>query len=181
MRKMDPIVDSSAAPRSAGLDGGRMDAMDAVDGAWPGAGDISGRDSRLDSMPYAKRGGVARVLGALGVFGVCLVPAIWFGVRALHDPLRTLAAFPVDGYLEGYKALEGIRFRADLRVEADLGYQAGKGRLMLFGADGDARPFAALVDEAVAKEAVFAKGQVYTGEVEVSEGGLVLVHKMRKR
>ena len=60
---------------------------------------------------------------SLGVV-LCLVLAIggFFLTRYLNDPLRTLEPFPVGKYMESYKALAGSKFRGNLRVENDLGW-----------------------------------------------------------
>jgi len=69
----------------------------------------------------------------------------WLTVRYLNDPLRTLEAFPVAKYLDDYKGLAGSRFKGNLRVEADLGWKDGIGRLMLFTAPDDNRPVAVMI------------------------------------
>jgi hypothetical protein len=53
-------------------------------------------------------------------------------VNYLRDPFRTLEPFPVTKYMESHRALAGLTFKADLRVEADLGWKPEAGRLMLF-------------------------------------------------
>lgn len=103
-----------------------------------------------------------------------------FLARYLNDPYRTLEPFPIAKYLESYRALAGSKFKGELRVESDLGWKEGVGRLMLFSTEGDARPIAVLVPAAVAKDIYFTKGQVYLTELEVKEGGLIHANSCRK-
>ena len=103
-----------------------------------------------------------------------------FVMRYLDDPYRTLEAFSVPKYLDDYQALSGSKFKADFRVEADLGWKDGAGRLMLFSTTDDSRPVAVLIPAAVANGVYFTKGQTYTAEVEVKEGGLIYANSFQK-
>lgn len=97
----------------------------------------------------------------------------------LNDPLRTLEVFPVTKYLEGYQALAGSKFRAELRVENDLGWKEGVGRLMAFSIRDSSHPVAVMIPSALA-QTYFTKGQNYVGELEVKEGGLIYANSLRK-
>src|ERR1700723_4157540 len=68
---------------------------------------------------------------------VFAVAATVFAMRYLNDPYRTLEAFPVSKYLDDYHALAGSKYKANFRVEADLGWKDGAGRLMLFSTADD--------------------------------------------
>jgi hypothetical protein len=103
-----------------------------------------------------------------------------FVTRYLNDPYRTLETFPVSKYLDSYQALAGSKFKAVFRVEADLGWKDGAGRLMLFSTTDDARPIAVLIPASVAKDIYFTKGQTYIAEVEVKEGGLIYANSCQK-
>ncbi len=103
-----------------------------------------------------------------------------FAMRYINDPYRTLEAFPVSKYFDGYQALAGSKYKADFRVEADLGWKDGAGRLMLFSTADDSRPVAVLIPAAVANGIYFTKGQTYTAEVEVKEGGLIYANSFKK-
>lgn len=104
----------------------------------------------------------------------------WLGYAHFTDPFRTLEHFPVGAYFSGYQALTGSRFRADLTVQNDLGWDPRAGRLMVFGVEGDARSLVVLVaaDQAGTH---FAKGQRYRAEVEVARDGLVIAKRCEKR
>jgi hypothetical protein len=103
-----------------------------------------------------------------------------FAMRYINDPYRTLEIFPVSKYLDNYQALAGSKYKANFRVEADLGWKEGAGRLMLFSTSDDPRPIAVLVPAAVAGGIYFTKGQTYTAEVEVKEGGLIYADSFQK-
>ncbi len=100
--------------------------------------------------------------------------------KFVDDPYRTLEPFPVAKYLANYHGLAGSKFRATVHVEADLGWKEAAGRLMLFSADGDARPFVVLVPTEVAKPIYFTKDQTYKIELEVKEGGLIYANSCQK-
>ncbi len=100
--------------------------------------------------------------------------------RYLTNPYRTLEPFPVEKYLDSPHALEGSKFKADLRVEADLGWKDGVGRLMLFSTADDPRPLAVMVPAIVGKDIYFTKGQTYTAEFEIKEGGLIYAISCQK-
>lgn len=103
----------------------------------------------------------------------------FFLIRFLNDPLRTLEPFPVAKYLESYKSLAGSKFRGDLRVENDLGWKEGAGRLMVFTVENDTRLVPVMIPPNLA-QIYFTKGQNYQAELEVKEGGLVYANSCRK-
>jgi hypothetical protein len=117
--------------------------------------------------------GLALLLVVAGLFGGIAVTGY------LHDPLRTLEPFPAAKYLENYRALSGVPFRARMSVEADLGWKEGIGRLMLFGVEGEPRPVAVLIPASVGT-IYFTKGQTYLAKLEVGEGGLVVARSCKK-
>ena len=104
--------------------------------------------------------------------------ALTFGKLAA-DPYRTLEPFPLETYLSNYHALEGSRFRANLRVENDLGYSVATGRLMVFSVEGDGRTLAALVPARLSDN-FFSRGQRYTAELQVGDGGLIQINRYAK-
>lgn len=119
-------------------------------------------------------GGLAVVLIAAGAVGGV------FLMGYLNDPYRTLEPFPVAKFLDSPRALMGSKFKAELRVEADLAYKEGVGRLMLFSAKEDSRPIAVMIPPPVAKDIFFTKGQTYMAELQVKEGGLIYANSCRK-
>ena len=117
---------------------------------------------------------------SLGIV-ICLVLGIggFFLNRYLNDPLRTLESFPAGKYMESYKALAGSKFRGNLRVENDLGWKEGAGRLMVFSLRDDPHPIVVMIPPSLA-QIYFTKGQTYEGELEVKEGGLIYANSIRK-
>jgi len=135
------------------------------------AGGPSSRKKRKSKRPMWIALAVVLIL-ILGIGGL-------FFYRVLNDPLRTLEPFPVGKYLDGYKPLAGARFRAELRVENDLGWKDGVGRLMTFSLREDPRPVAVMVPPQLSG-IYFTKGQSYVAELEVKEGGLIYANSCRK-
>lgn len=118
--------------------------------------------------------GFGLLLLAAGVVGGVVV------TQTLNDPYRTLQAFPVTKYLDSPRALAGSKFKAELRVEADLAWKEEAGRLMIFSTAEDSRRLAVLIPASVAREVYFTKGQTYLAEIEVKEGGLIYANSIRK-
>jgi hypothetical protein len=97
----------------------------------------------------------------------------------LNDPYRNLEEFPAGKYFDGYRSLAGLKFRSDMRVEADLGWKDGAGRLMVFTPVGESRQLAVFIPPSLAG-VFFNKGQNYTMQLEVKEGGLIYADSCRK-
>lgn len=117
---------------------------------------------------------------ALGL--ILVVAGSGFGIflaNRVNDPLRTLEAFPVAKYLEGHRALAGAKFKGELRVEADLGWKEGVGRLMVFTAAQDPRAIVVMIPSQFSN-IYFTKGQTYLAELEVKDGGLIYANTCRK-
>lgn len=127
---------------------------------------------RKRSAPYLLIG-----IGLILLIGAAVGGVVLFGY--LNDPYRKLEEFPVARYLENYQSLSGLKFRSDLRVEADLGWKDGVGRLMVFTPVGDTHQLAAFVPPSLT-DVFFNKGQNYTTSLEVKEGGLIYVDSCRK-
>ena len=150
-------------------------------GEQPRVGVVSPFASAQASISTAEKRVASRrmwwVMGGIGV--VLAVIAAIFIFRYVNDPYRTLEPFPVSRYLENYHSLAGSKFRGDIRVEADLGWKEGVGRLMVFSSIGDGHSFVVLMPPKLAGT-YFTKGQVYSAELEVREGGLIYANSCRK-
>ena len=115
-----------------------------------------------------------------GVLVVVLLGVVaYFTYQYLESPYRTLETFPVDKYLSDYRSLSGAKFRADLKVSADLGWQASVGRLMVFTVADDSRPVVVLIPPKLGS-IFFTKGQNYQAALEVGEGGLIYADSFEK-
>ncbi len=112
------------------------------------------------------------ILVILGIAG-------YFTYNYLDDPYRTLENFPMDKYLADWRSMEGNKFKADLKVSADLGYKAETGRLMVFTVENDNRPLVVLIPPKM-KGITFNKGQNYQASLEVEDGGLVYADSCEK-
>ena len=136
-------------------------------------------DAEPQSRPRKRKGRAGVFVGLAVVLLLALGIGGFFLYQTLNDPLRTLEPFPVGKYLESYKPLAGSKFRADLRVENDLGWKEGIGRLMVFSLREDPRPIVVMIPPGLS-EIYFTKGQNYQAELEVKEGGLIYANSCRK-
>ncbi len=133
-------------------------------------------------VPQPKRDR-SRTILIVGIILLLLVAGAVGGVVLngyLNDPYRTMEDFPVEKFLDSPRSLAGSKFKAELRVEADLDYKEGVGRLMLFSGLKDSRPLAVMVPEVVGQDIYFTKGQSYIAELEVKEGGLIYANSCKK-
>ena len=112
------------------------------------------------------------ILAIIGIVG-------YFTYKYLGDPYRTLETFPMDKYLADYRSMTGAKFKADLKVSADLGRKAETGRLMVFTVQNDTRPLVVLIPPKL-DGLYFTKGQNYQASLEVGEGGLVYADSCEK-
>lgn len=111
----------------------------------------------------------------LVIVGICG----YFSFKYLEDPYRTLEPFPMDKYLADYRSMAGAKFKADLKVSADLGWKAETGRLMVFTLDNDSRALVVLIPPKLSG-LFFTKGQNYQASLEVGEGGLIYADSCEK-
>jgi hypothetical protein len=103
----------------------------------------------------------------------------FFSYKYLADPYRTLEPFPMDKYLSDYRSMTGAKFKADLKVSADLGWKAETGRLMVFTMQNDSRPLVVLIPPKLGG-IFFEKGQNYQASLEVQDGGIVYADTCEK-
>lgn len=113
---------------------------------------------------------------AIGItVGVLITVLLGLGALQLqnfrNDP-SNLAEFPAERYLENYQAVAGGRYHADLRVENELRFREGAGKLMILGTKNSQYSFPVLIAPELA-EANFTKGQLYRFEIIIREGGLI--------
>jgi len=99
--------------------------------------------------------------------------------NVLSDPFRTLEEFPAERYLDNYQSVAGGRYKADLRVENELGFREGVGKLMVLGTENSRHSVPVLVAPELAAT-IFTKGQLYRFELIVREGGLVYGIRAKK-
>jgi len=103
----------------------------------------------------------------------------YFALNAIGDPLRTLPVFPSEKYFSNPDSIAGSTFKADLRVDADLGWRMGTGRLMAFSIMNEGNRLAVLIPAKLAG-AAFDKNQAYRVELIVEEGGLIRAKSFKK-
>ena len=132
----------------------------------------------------AQRGGGGSSSWALWIVSSILLLVIigivaYFSIKYVADPYRTLEPFPMDKYLSDYRSMTGNKFKADLKVSADLGWKAETGRIMVFTIENDSRSLVVLIPPNL-KDIYFVKGQNYQASLEVHEGGLVYADSCEK-
>ena len=119
-----------------------------------------------------------KIVSALLIL-LILAIAGYFTYNYLNDPYRTLEPFPMEKYLSDYRSMMGNKFKADLKVSADLGWKAETGRLMVFTVQNDSRPLVVLIPPKLSG-LYFTKGQNYQASLEVGDGGLVYADSCEK-
>ncbi len=116
----------------------------------------------------------------IGVLALALIGlGVFWATQYVNDPYRTLEEFSVDKYLSNYRAVAGARFKAQLKVEADLGWRMEKGRILVLTQGSDPRPIVVLFPPKLS-QIVFTKGQLYLIELQVAEGGLIYANSCKK-
>ena len=110
---------------------------------------------------------------------ICVLVMGFFTYKYLGDPYRTVEPFPMEKYLTDYRSMTGAKFKADLKVSADLGWKAETGRLMVFTIENDNRRLVVLIPPKLSG-LYFTKGQSYQALLEVGEGGLVYADACEK-
>jgi hypothetical protein len=118
-------------------------------------------------------------MSAVAVFAVLLIGGGFLTFNYLNDPYRNLEGFPTAKYFDSYQSLAGLKFRGNLRVEADLGWKEGVGRLMVFTPADESRQLAVFIPPSLSN-VFFNKGQNYIVELEIKEGGLIYADSCRK-
>lgn len=125
-------------------------------------------------------GGKAALWAVFGAVGAIVVLALGFlAYRALQDPFRTLETFPTEKYLSNYESVLGNRFRVNLSVDAELGGTYDQGRILSFRDDATQRSLAIMVPPELSQTG-FTKGQSYSAEIEVKQGGMIHAHAFKK-
>jgi len=132
-------------------------------------------------QPTGGRGSGSLALWIVSTLLTLVVVGIvgYFSYKYLSDPYRTLEPFPMDKYLADYRSMTGAKFKADLKVSADLGWKAETGRLMVFTIQNDSRPLVVLIPPKMGG-LFFEKGQNYQASLEVGQGGLVYADSCEK-
>ena len=154
----------------------RPKVMSPFDGAPPGT-TTSGSPEPQPQPTYFKwmvvsiYSGVAALALAIG--------AILLWRHTVDNPYRTLEVFPTQKYFDNPQSLLGNRFRATLRVEGDLGWSPGIGKLMVFSVEGDPR-FVPVLVQGDNQSYAFSKGQTYVAQITIKERGLIYATALKK-
>ncbi|PTX94071.1 hypothetical protein DB345_21160 [Spartobacteria bacterium LR76] len=117
------------------------------------------------------------LLAAIGVLAAAGISYVL--IRSASDPLRKLSQFPVQDYHENYNSLLGARYRAELKVSNQLGWDETKGRLITFQLVEAEKPIVALVSQNLSSMDMRAGDRIVC-EIDVDQGGLLRIPYARK-
>lgn len=140
---------------------------------------FEGQSAVIGAETDSKRGKSTLWFGVVFVALLAVAGGAYYLVNAMGDPLRTLPLFPSEKYFANPDSIAGGTFKADLRVDADLGWRMGTGRLMAFSIMNESNRVAVLIPAKIAG-AAFDKNQAYRMELVVEEGGLIRAKSFKK-
>jgi hypothetical protein len=108
-----------------------------------------------------------------------VVAAIAGGVliRSQGDPFRTVAALPVQDYLENSNSLRGNIYKLDATIAKSIDWSASGGRL--FAVEAGSEVLAVLVPAKFSAMNI-ERGQRYIFKLEVGEKGVLRAQEVRK-
>ncbi len=118
---------------------------------------------------------------AVAFLAAAAIAGGYFLMSKVNDPYRTINTLDVLAYLENANSLRGNTYRVTGTVWNSLGWSPTAGRLFAVevgvGKHGDLLP---LLVPAALNHVNLQKGQRFTFEVEVVEGGVLRVKSLRK-
>lgn len=118
------------------------------------------------------------------VVGVCALIfsiAIIFSIKEYaSDRFRTLEPVDADELLSNHERLLGGKFKLMATVDAELGIEPGKGKLVAFRDAESQKIIPVLIISEELTSRTLSKGQRYKMEVEVTRGGLLQLNHLEK-
>ncbi|MDZ4742836.1 MAG: hypothetical protein SGI98_05385 [Verrucomicrobiota bacterium] len=121
---------------------------------------------------------VILVLVGLGVGGYLLVKRQAAGAAATTAAVN-YTDFSVNAFLENPASLAGNRYKAQMRVESQLGFSAETGRLLVFKEQVNQKPLAVVVPAKLDKVNL-EKGQLLEVKFIIKDGGVIYVEDIQK-
>ena len=117
---------------------------------------------------------------------VCIAVLVAFvGILILRsvksgDKFRTLEAFPTVDFMENYETLLGGRFHLNATVDAELGTEPDRGKLVVLRDSRSKKVIPVLIPTDVMPNYALSKSQRYNLVVEVSRSGILDAVELEK-
>ena len=96
------------------------------------------------------------------------------------DKFRTLEAFPTVDFMENYETLLGGRFHLNATVDAELGTEPDRGKLVVLRDSRSKKVIPVLIPTDVMPNYALSKSQRYNLVVEVSRSGILDAVELEK-
>jgi len=138
---------------------------------------FSGRQTVLKSPKRVRVSvfAVAAMVGLLVVAGF-----IWASGKGSNDRYRTLEAFPVADFFENHESLSGGTFKLSATVDAELGMEEGRGRLVTFRDTQSKKVLPVMIPSGVMPGHAFSKSQRYKMVIDVNRRGVLTAIHLEK-
>lgn len=122
----------------------------------------------------------AWLLGVVGLVGGAIATG-YFVFAATNDPYRTLQSLSVPAYLDNANSLRGNVYRVKGTLWDSLGWSPSVGRLYsVETGEGKSVELLPVLVPATLNRVNLQKGQRFVFEVEVADGGILMVRSLRK-
>jgi hypothetical protein len=118
--------------------------------------------------------------GVISAFVVLAIGGVWF-LGGFGDPFRGIEKINAESYMESAKSFQGGTYQFEGVVDGDLGFEAGKGRLVSFQVSSTNGPIylPALIPSSL-NRINMQKGQTYRLKVVGQDRGILVVQQMEK-
>ena len=137
--------------------------------------------SQRASLPEPKRHNRVLIFGIVALCLTVLAVGVLLGRGGKgSDKFRTLEAFPISDFLENYEMLLGNKFRMSATVDAELGTEEGKGKLVVFRDAQSKKVVPVLIPTAAIPNYAFSKSQKYNLVIEVTRAGILNAINLEK-
>jgi hypothetical protein len=133
------------------------------------------------TLPKPKRQNYTLIFGVGALCVVILVVGVLLGRGGkAGDKFRTLETFPTADFLDNYEMLLGNKFKMNVTVDAELGTEEGKGKLVVFRDSQSKKVVPVLIPTAVIPNFALSKSQKYNLILEVTKSGILNAINLEK-
>lgn len=139
---------------------------------------FAGRQTTLGSPRRVGRSvlAVVSIAGALFV----VIGVLWASGKGSNDRYRTLEAFPAADFFENHESLSGGTFKLSATVDAELGTEEGRGRLVTFRDTQSKKVLPVMIPSGVMPGHALSKSQRYKMVIEVNRRGVLTAIHLEK-